>query len=320
MLLILSNKTDHSTSAVIKWLLHYKTPFRRINGEDDLLGVNIIMNTNEGIRIVLNGQGNENYDLSHFESFWYRRGDLQIVTPVLSISQYAVINTLKREWHKLKEFIYYQLLLKKHLGNLSKERDHLKLQSLDVARSVGLRIPDTYVLSDKRTANLLATESEFITKAIDNLYSLTINNRHYASCTEMVNMGGEDVEEGILCCPFLVQRYVKKKLELRIFFLQDKLFPMAIFSQRNDKTMIDYRNYDNIKPNRNVPYILSKEHNTKVLNFIQKIGMDTGSIDIIVTPENDLVFLEVNHLGQFGWLSHNCNYFIEKHIAQYFNN
>ena len=101
MLLILSNKTDHSTSAVIKWLLHYKTPFRRINGEDDLLGVNIIMNTNEGIRIVLNGQGNENYDLSHFESFWYRRGDLQIVTPVLSISQYAVINTLKREWHLL---------------------------------------------------------------------------------------------------------------------------------------------------------------------------------------------------------------------------
>ena len=180
-----------------------------------------------------------------------------------------------------------------------------------MARSVGLRIPDTYVLSDKRTANLLATESEFITKAIDNLYSLTINNRHYASCTEMVNMGGEDVEEGILCCPFLVQ---------------DKLFPMAIFSQRNDKTMIDYRNYDNIKPNRNVPYILSKEHNTKVLNFIQKIGMDTGSIDIIVTPENDLVFLEVNHLGQFGWLSHNCNYFIEKLPSKcpgatlYFNN
>lgn len=44
--------------------------------------------------------------------------------------------------------------------------------------------------------------------------------------------------------------------------------------------------------------------------------MNTGSIDIVVTKDKRYVFLEINHVGQFGWLSENCNYYIEKHIAQ----
>ena len=46
------------------------------------------------------------------------------------------------------------------------------------------------------------------------------------------------------------------------------------------------------------------------------MGINTGSIDLIYSLSNEYVFLEVNPQGQFDWLSKNCNYYIEKDIAE----
>jgi len=44
--------------------------------------------------------------------------------------------------------------------------------------------------------------------------------------------------------------------------------------------------------------------------------LNSGSIDILVTPNNEYVFLEVNPVGQFGMVSQPCNYYLEKRIAE----
>ncbi len=53
----------------------------------------------------------------------------------------------------------------------------------------------------------------------------------------------------------------------------------------------------------------------KINAFMQDVNLNSGSLDFIYTPEREFVFLEVNPVGQFDWLSTHCNYFIEKHIA-----
>ena len=50
------------------------------------------------------------------------------------------------------------------------------------------------------------------------------------------------------------------------------------------------------------------------------LGLDSGSIDMVVTKEGDFVFLEVNPVGQFNQVSKPCNYFLEKEISKYFTN
>ncbi|MDM1050110.1 hypothetical protein [Sphingobacterium hotanense] len=45
------------------------------------------------------------------------------------------------------------------------------------------------------------------------------------------------------------------------------------------------------------------------------LGFNTGSIDLILTPDGDYVFLEINPEGQFGMVSHPCNYFLEREMA-----
>ena len=90
---------------------------------------------------------------------------------------------------------------------------------------------------------------------------------------------------------------------------------MAIFSQQNGKTKIDFRNYDNKMPNRNVPYNLSQNVELKLIKFMNRIGLNSGSIDLILTPDDEYIFLEVNPVGQFGMVSYPCNYFLEREIA-----
>ena len=64
-----------------------------------------------------------------------------------------------------------------------------------------------------------------------------------------------------------------------------------------------------------IPCILPDEIERKLHNLMEFIEFNTGSIDMIVTPANEYVFLEVNPVGQFAFVSDNCNYQLERKIA-----
>ena len=78
---------------------------------------------------------------------------------------------------------------------------------------------------------------------------------------------------------------------------------MAIFSQNDDKTKIDYRNYNDEIPNRCVPFILPEKVLDKIKQFVKISHHNTGSIDMIYSESEEYYFLEINPMGQFDWLS-----------------
>ena len=92
---------------------------------------------------------------------------------------------------------------------------------------------------------------------------------------------------------------------------------MAIYSQQNKSTSIDYRRYDQTDPNRCVPFELPNDIKQSIFLLFEKLKLDSGSVDLIYSTSKKFYFLEVNPNGQFGNLSKNCNYFIEKEIANY---
>lgn len=92
---------------------------------------------------------------------------------------------------------------------------------------------------------------------------------------------------------------------------------MTIFSQKNKKTQVDFRNYDHSCPNRNVPFKIPTWYEKKLLSLYKQLNLKSGSADIIVTPDDQFVFLEINPIGQFGWLSKNCNYYLEKLVSKH---
>lgn len=92
---------------------------------------------------------------------------------------------------------------------------------------------------------------------------------------------------------------------------------MAIFSQSNSKTCIDFRKYDAKLPNRYIPYKLPDEIECALKKVMDCLKLNTGSIDLMVDENNKYYFLEINPVGQFGMVSEPCNYLLEKRIAEF---
>lgn len=175
-----------------------------------------------------------------------------------------------------------------HQGNAN------KLISLRVAESVGLCIPSTYVSSDKsEILNFHSKNHNVITKFIQDVIFLNPQGMLLRSTTERVSKADITKMDNIFS-PSLIQTEIKKKYEIRVFYLQGECYAMAIFSQQDKQTRVDYRNYNHQCPNRMVPYILPRAIELKINRFMKKMNLDTGSIDMIVTPELEYVFLEVN--------------------------
>ena len=319
-ILIFSELCDASTSDVIDWLSNLGHTTYRINAEDNVCNLKVAIN-NQSINVSV--ELKDTYiDLNDIDNVWYRRGKLSINYEV-SFSKdinnkvcNSIYSHLFDEELTLKEFIYYYLYDKPHLGDNSEIKFN-KLISLKKAKEVGLKIPDSEIDSKKEDLinffNL--HNNDCISKGVQDILSFTINNKGYHYTTSKIER--EDIQEmGTTFFPSLLQENIEKKYELRIFYLKGSFYPMAIFSQNDEQTKIDFRNYNNEKPNRNVPFILPKKIEKKLETFMQSMELDTGSIDMIVTPEDRYIFLEVNPKGQYGMTSIPCGYNLDYKIAQ----
>jgi ATP-GRASP peptide maturase of grasp-with-spasm system len=321
MLLVLSSRFDHSTAMVAEWLIQKNVVFRRWNGEDTCVSMSVEIKREGELAVDLVNSTSGNISLSDISKYWYRRGEFLIFKPVIKTRKSDVFNILRQEWIKMNGFLFSVLREKPHLGDITLEKDHNKLYSLLLATKSGLFVPHTLVTTEKQKIDKVYVLPSFkiITKAINNLFSFISRNRIYAVGTEVVELEHLNLLKSIFL-PTLIQEKIDKAFELRIFFLGHIFFPMAIFSQLDDQTSVDFRNYNREKPNRCVPYLLPSEIELKLVKYIDLMGLDTGSIDLIVTKKGEFVFLEVNHIGQFGWLSENCNYYIEEVIAEHLSN
>lgn len=307
MILIITEEADYSSSLVIDWLLYFKIDFIRVN-ENDVLDIEYELND---IKIV--GKS-FSFFYSELKGMWYRRGFLNIKyeeTKDLNINNFRKI-----EYVKLKEYLYYKLSL---LPNINKytNSDVNKLVVNEIAKKCELMLPDEYILNKKNEILKLDDDYEYATKSIT---GSTILNYEYVNIIGYTTKIRESESYPESFFPSLVQRYIDKKYELRIFYLHKKFYSMAIFSQKDQTTQIDFRNYNRKKPNRNVPFELPLVLKEKLIRLMGKLNLNSGSIDMICTPKNEFVFLEVNPIGQYGMVSNPCNYNLHKEIAQFFKN
>ena len=115
------------------------------------------------------------------------------------------------------------------------------------------------------------------------------------------------------------QEMIPKKLEYRVFYFDGTLFTTAIMSQENIDTCVDSRSFnsDYLNSPRLMNSNLPKEIEMKIDIFMKLANLNIGSIDLIHTPNNEYVFLEINPVGQISGYSAACNHLIEKHIAEY---
>jgi len=107
--------------------------------------------------------------------------------------------------------------------------------------------------------------------------------------------------------PGIYQHYVEKEYELRVTVVGRRLFVVRINSQQTARGKVDWREAqrkprgqpsDLILAPGKVPASIQRS----CLRLMRSLGLVYGAIDLVVTPENEHVFLEVNSSGQFLWI------------------
>ncbi len=322
MILILSNPSDQTTNEVIKWLNYFEAKWIRLDYTEKVTVESVRMNSYEKAYFQLRLENGKCIDSRKITAYWYRRSDFQLGYDLSlhSIVEDGLRNSLSG--HMSKELNYLRLgihALLQELPNISDYRtaNLNKIDVLMMAKKVGLRIPDT-LITDQRAVvrNFEKHGKGIISKAIQNGNRFKIKDEEgsfeYLCYTEKFK--GEELNSWFF--PSLFQEQIHKAFELRVFYLCGKFYPMAIFSQKDEQTKVDFRNYNLKRPNRTVPVELPDRIEQKLLSLMISLNLNSGSIDMIVTHEEEYVFLEVNSVGQFGMVSAPCHYNLFQIVAE----
>ncbi len=308
--------------------LHYKgKECYRVNGEN-------IFHTNSTTSFELtSAKNNLNLkleddiiiDLGRVKSIWHRRDALNPFSSLLENSDEKfpadMFKHLRSENIQAKEAFYYCIEDgKKVLGNFERASIN-KISMLTAAKKQGIDIPATIITNRKlQVIDFSRLHNKIITKAIQEGFDFNREkegqHHFYLSYTEELN---DELIEAMpdTFFPSLFQEKLDKELDIRTFFLDGKCYSMAIFSQLDDQTNVDFRKYNKKINNRNVPYQLPELLEEKIGLLMRELQLNTGSMDIIKTKEGRFVFLEVNPVGQYGMTSIPCNYYLDKKIAEY---
>ena len=313
-ILICSDENEGSTDLVCDWLNHFKKPFIRISS-NDLIRIENIKIFNNDIDIEFKVK-NIKLMLSDIKSYWYRRSNLSFEA-IHKVEKeidnddisYGINLNLISEYNKVVEFFEESLNNKAKL-NTYKNISLNKLNVLSIASKLGIKIPDTLVCNKKIDLNLFK-HKDLITKAIGD-FMFTKEDTSYSIMTNKIS--NQQIESDVFFHT-LFQNQIDKDFELRIFFMKNKFYSSAIFSQINEKTKVDFRNYDIENPNRVVPFKLHPEIENKLLKLMKKLNLKSGSIDMAYTKNDEYIFFEVNPIGQFEQVTFPCNFNLHREIA-----
>jgi ATP-GRASP peptide maturase of grasp-with-spasm system len=327
MILMIYEDGDFSSFIVADWLEYHNKDCILVNDKKTDVCIKKISLNNNSNEIEVEIDKQLIINLNDITSYYWRRGMLEEKINSKEITTKNNNKEIEKTFNyhfvdnnrKNLEFLYYYLESKHSVGGRC-NLDINKMYALDCAKKSGLKVPDTLITDSKNElVNFFNKNNRVISKPITNNISFIEEKVAFANVT--VEVSKKDINDlGDLFYPTLFQEYIEKKYEIRVFVLKDKCYSMAIFSQLDEQTKIDFRNYNIKKLNRSVPFQLPKLIEDNIISFMQKINLDTGSIDLIMSNNNEFVFLEVNPVGQFGMVSVPCNYYIEKRIAEYLMN
>lgn len=347
MNLILSQDSDISTGGVCEWFYAGNIEFQRINVDSiglDQIDYNKI--TAEKLSSYLKPyyslENGYNYSLSNnnstdifgflgsYHSIWYRRPNMNLKNIQVWLDENSAqsqpltekikINK-KNELKNLYEFILSEIICEKQLGGLDNSMNKLKVLAL--AKKVGIVIPETMIVSNKTVLENFKDrfENGIITKSIyEAIHCIDDNggNIHLSYTLKLEDTHLERVPDSF--SPSLIQENLDKEYEIRAFYINKDFYAMAIFSQNNQKTKTDFREYDYKNPNRTVPFKLPAALKNKLTRLMGLLDLNCGSIDLVKTKNGDIVFLEINPVGQFGMVSAPCNYNLEFQIFKHLTN
>lgn len=297
MIFIITRKDDVHVDIVAGKLKKMKVDFFRFNTEC-ASEYKITLSTTTTARIA-NNITNKVLDFKDVRSVWLRRRSF----PNVGIDK-KFESFIEGEWLHLYRNIWFYLKDVFWVSSpVSIEMARDKLKQLYIARNIGFRIPETiFTNSIKDVVDMQKKYDEIIYKPHDGGSLSNFSDKViYTSKVDNNLIKSFETEKRLKVCPGIFQPYITKSYELRITVVGSRVFVTKIDSQKSDETKIDWRRYDFKNVSHSVEKLPSMEEQ-KCIELVKILGLKFGAIDMIVTPNNEYYFLEINANGQWAWI------------------
>ena len=303
-ILIITCQNDVHSDKVIETLYKkgHKNKVVRLNTEDFLENCEVCFNGFES-QIFLK-DSKRIIHTNYIKTVWYRRPSN---VKLISKSDDEYINdyiSLQAEGF-LKGF-YYQLHDSAKWINRLPEQNKAKhkLLQLQLAQKLDFNVPKTIVTNDRNEImSFVDNQTKVCTKGFAES-SLNKSGRVYPFLTQVIN---KDFVlrnlDSISICPTLLQEFIYKKFDIRIFILGEIIIAFEIHSQTQEETKNDFRGINPYKL-KHTKHKLPNDIESKVYNFVKAQGLIFSSMDLVVDENDNYYFLENNPNGQWLWLEH----------------
>ncbi len=245
--------------------------------------------------------------LTDATSVWWRRPQYPRID---MISDPDAVGFVHGEWH---EALYglYQLLDCPWMNDPARdERASRKALQLQVASRLGLRVPDTLMTSDPDDARRFV-ERHGLGNVVYKIFTAT---HQVWRETRLVRSADLAELEALRLAPVIFQEYVPAVADIRVTIVGRQMFPMAIHS-RGTSYEVDFR--VSIAEARTEPFDLPAATQARLWRLMDHFGLSYGAVDLRLTDDGDLVFLEINPAGEFLFCEAGAGFPITEAVADW---
>jgi len=200
--------------------------------------------------------------------------------------------------------------------------DSKPIQLLEASRA-GFNIPSTLISNDPTEIRRFLAENKghTIYKSFRPAQWKTRRGVAYLFAAD-VSLDDLPEDELLRVTAGIYQRKLPKAYEIRATCFGDRIFAAKLYSQENKLAKADWRRASNTL--RLEPMTLEEDIRQRCVALMRRLGIVFGCFDFVVTPDDEIYFLEVNPMGQFLWIEAGdpsillldafCEFLIQKRI------
>ncbi len=297
MILIVTNREDHTADWLILELISRDAKFFRFNTEDYVTDTKLTWAPPHSAHLEVRGKA---CDLSSITSVWYRRPVSPHVSSELSADRASWAVGEAREvmegmWRAHKDVLWVNHP-DRNLAASSKP------EQIAVAKSSGFLTPDTLISNDSaEVREFSAAHREGIICKPLRSGRLPIEGRERLFFTSLLDQGAIRGLSDIGPEPYLFQGLIQKRYDVRVTVIGSDAFGARIESQQSSDSRIDWRRGDPGTLHHEI-LDLPDDVSQWCVDLVKHYGLHFGAIDLAVDDEGRYVFFELNPNGQWAWV------------------
>jgi glutathione synthase/RimK-type ligase-like ATP-grasp enzyme len=316
ILIITHAKDNESIEIVSEQLKKYNARAIRFNVDEYPLHYSLTSSYEDGQwKVYLDHKG-QRESLHDIAALWYRRSH-NLASGLSSILEGEYLSSVYGEV-RVTLFGMLESMNCFQIGKFSQYRRlDSKEEQMKIASALGLKIPETCITNNPEEAKrFVRSHSKGAIAKMQSSFAIEKQGVEHVVFTNVITEDNLEAIDSLQYCPMQFQEKLEKQKELRITIVGDAVFSFAVDSQKLENAKIDWRREGVELLDQWEPYELPEAVKEKLLKMMDIYQINYGAVDIIVTPENEHYFLEINSAGEFLWLDRLIDGAITNQIAK----